>query len=177
MSKLNIFGIVYAHFASFLDGSIWQKAKDICIFILIPIIFSYLFWAYKGNLSPELRNLFVTVFSIFSALLFSAQIGLFALRRPKTEKNLGDIEENLRKNQDDEFNRFLKEFSANTSYLILISTFALFLFVIEFIVDPDGNASNYTLLLDAAIIFISFHFFLTLLMVLKRFFVAYEASY
>ena len=78
---------------------------------------------------------------------------------------------------DSDFNKFLKSFSANTSYLILLSAAALVLFVIEYILDPNSNSIGCKRLIDAVIIFLSMHFFLTLMMVLKRFFVAYEGSY
>lgn len=177
MSKINILDIILAHYTSVFDGSAWQKLKDAIVFFLFPILCGYLFFQSIENISSDLRGLFVTVFSIFSALLFSAQIGLFALRRSSQYEHLADIEKQARIAQDKKFNGFLKSFSANTSYLIVISAITLALFVIEYIVDPSTQAEGYSRLLDATIISLAVHFFLTLLMVLKRFFVAYEASY
>lgn len=177
MSKINILEIVLAHYRSVFDGGVFQFAKDALIFFCLPLACAAVFFVSVGNISDELRNLFVTVFSIFSALLFSAQIGLFALKRAGNYDHLGDIERAAREKMDSDFNKFLKSFSANTSYLILLSAAALVLFVIEYILDPNSNSIGCKRLIDAVIIFLSMHFFLTLMMVLKRFFVAYEGSY
>lgn len=177
MSKVNILAIVIAHYRSVFDGSIAQILRDILVFAGFPLACSLFFHDKIGNVTPEIRNLLITVFSVFSALLFSAQIGLFALRRANDYSHLETIEKQVREEADDDFNEFLKSFSANTSYLILLSAISLVLFVIEIIADPTAQASGVSLWLDAAIIYLATHFFLTLMMVLKRFFVAYERSY
>lgn len=177
MAKINVLQIVLAHFRSILDGGLWRGFFDLLIFIGVPALCAYLFYRSVGNISSEIRELFVTVFSIFSALLFSAQIGLFALRRSDGYESLNDIERSARQKKDNDFNEFLRNFSANTSYLIIVSAFSLLLFVVEFLLDPHGNGAGLHLVLDCSLIFLAAHFFLTLLMVLKRFFVSYEASY
>ncbi len=177
MGKINIFAIVHSHFRSIFDDGWIVNLINFVVFFLVPAAASVPFFRSSASISVELRDLLVTVFAIFSALLFSAQIGLFTLRRSDSYRELPKIEASVRQKKDDVFNEFLRGFSANTSYLILISALALFLFAFECLMDPTGKDPNQVSVLDGALIFLSFHFFLSLLMVLKRFFVAYEASY
>ena len=117
----------------------------------------------------------VSIYAIFSALLFSSQIGLFALKRTETFEGLEEIERNAKLAKQEEYNDFLKEFSANLSYLIVICIVSLVLFVFEILIDPNADATNCTILLDSALLGLFVHFFFNLLMVTKRFFVAYTS--
>lgn len=177
MSKINVLVIVVAHFRTVCTGTKAEVAKDIFVFLVLPGLVSVFFYLKVQTISDDLRALFVTVFSVFSALLFSAQIGLFALRRDADFSHLGDIERSALEQRDRDFNGFLKEFSTNTSYLILLSALELFLFVLEHLSDSVNPSGVFSKLIDAAIIFVAVHFFLTLLMALKRFYAAYEVSY
>ena len=177
MGKINIFAIIRSHFRSVFDDGKIVNVINFVVFFLIPAGASVPFFRGSATISVELRDLLVTVFAIFSALLFSAQIGLFTLRRSDSYRELPKIEASVRQSKDEVFNKFLRGFSANTSYLILISALALFFFAIECLLDPTGKDPSQVSVLDGVLIFLSLHFFLSLLMVLKRFFVAYEASY
>lgn len=177
MSKINVLVIVLAHFKTIVSGGFWQSFRDLIVFVGIPLAAAVFFGFYVVSLADSLRQLFVTIFSVFSALLFSAQIGLFALRRVDPYSDLSSIEAGALRERDESFNQFLREFSANTSYLILLSAAELMMFSLEYFVDALEGGGMGSRLIDALIIFLAAHFFLTLLMALKRFFVAYEASY
>lgn len=176
MTKINVFRIISAHYKTLFDGDMISNLAEAVIFLLLPVLAGWCFFEKQMNIGNELRDLLVTVYTIFSALLFSSQIGLFALKRNDDFSGLPEIEKQNKKDGQDNYNNFLQQFSSNISYLILISVISLMIFILENLLDPLSKAKDWTLAFDALLICLTVHFFISLLMVLKRFSTAYSVT-
>ena len=170
--RINVLRIIFQHFLSLWDDE--RKifsVSEIFIFIFVPVFIGVIFWIFSLNLEKDVYSLSVSVFSIFSALLLSVQIGLFSLFQrkwdaPTDEKKKSAFSERvkLRKN-------LLRELNINISYLNIFSCMTIVIVVVfySFRFDEVFESVIYSILFS--------HFILTLLMVIKRAHALFQAEY
>lgn len=173
MRKLNIFIIVWDHLKTLRDerrGNI--SIPDVLIFFGLPLLMSIAYYLFPiFSIPKDIIGSLIAIFSIFSALLFSAQIALYSLA-PKPPDNADD--DIINQQRLKRFNRqrsFFKDVNANTSYLILLSCLALVAFLIIKISDLSEELKG------AILILLVTHFFLTLLMLIKRTHIAFSLGH
>lgn len=172
MEKINVLTLIVAHIRTLKDHRTDRYSKrDIGLFIFVPIMLGFLSYYLGLSLSGSARESLSAIYAVFAALLLSAQIGLLGLRRNRTYEDLGAIERNRMIEDDKAFNSFLRSLSANISFLIFLSVVFLLAVVLRIV------ASGLKEVLDATLLTLSAMFFINLLMVIKRVFVAFDASY
>ncbi|MEM5475315.1 hypothetical protein [Pacificibacter sp. AS14] len=172
MNKINIASIVVEHFATLTDDRSGKVSLADCLtFVGLPLVFAAV--AYFSNLPMPsgLTSILVAIFSIFAALLFSSQIALYSLmpRRPCRVNDEILHEKRLKK-----FKRqkaFFKQVNANTSYLILIATCSLLAFLILEVLPIRSSIEG------AVMTFVVAHFFLTLILMIKRTSIAFKIGH
>ena len=172
MKKLNITNILYDHIKTLCDDLTRKVSKsDIFTFYGVPLLLGLILCFVPIDLPDNFIGNIIAVFSIFSALLFSAQIALYALKPDKPKKRSDQIEQRLVDEKFARHVRFLSDVNANTSYLILISCVALIYFVIIGVVGAPPSV------VSGSIGVICSHFFLSLLMLIRRTHVAFKLGY
>lgn len=170
--KINIVGIIRDHISTLYDARNGNLSRtDVITFLVLPIFFSAI--AFHGNFSvkAEFYNVSITFFGIFIALLLNIQVAIFAIFQRKwdkpVDKKLADIQES----KISERNIILKELNANVSYLVLFCCVTLLASVVFY-------ALNWTAWLAPAIIVLLYcHFFLTLIMIVKRSHALFQMEY
>ncbi len=170
MHKINILSVVCSHLDT-LKGKNGGFFWDGVVFYFAPLAVGA-FTAYMRWEVPEKAlELSISVFSIFAALLLSVQVAMYSvslrdLSPPEDVKKIKHFED-LKAVR----NNLIKELNSNISYLILLSvvtvTSTLLLF---FLKSPRIYGSSVA-------IFLYLHFFLTLLMVIKRSSIVFSREY
>lgn len=170
--KFNIFFIVFDHIQTLRDlRSERVSLADLFFFYVVPMGIAALMCALRLELSPDVYHVGISVFSIFCALLFSAQIAMYgvfkASRRSSEDVVIGqELDE-----KESEIRKLIKEINTNISYLILISFFSLTIFI-SFV------SIEFSKVLESSIfVGIFIHFLLTILMVLKRTHAVFDSEY
>ena len=122
-------------------------------------------------LPSEVNGALIAVFSVFAALLFSVQMALYGLspREPRCGKD--DTSDARKKARFERDRKFFADVNYNVSYLILLSCFSLLIFVAMMIASLSGSIEG------AVLVALVSHFFLTLLMLVKRTHVAFSSKY
>ncbi|QOY51396.1 hypothetical protein [Candidatus Sulfurimonas baltica] len=170
--KMNILDIVKNNFKTFVDarsGKIIKK--DITVFIIIPLIISILVLYSGFSLGKENSNIFLTAFSIFSALLFNMLFILFDIISKTVKENDQSTETRRLKV------KLLKETFTNISFTVLLSVGIVIslLFFVIFIDHKDMELFDilqYKITLNGIVslivIYLITMFSMSFLMVLKR---------
>jgi hypothetical protein len=120
---------------------------------------------------PDFYNISITFFGIFIALLLNIQVAVFGIFLRKWEKpeDKRYADQIAKKAQDR--NILLREVNTNISYLVLISFFALIIFLVFYTLKYiDGIFAAFS-------VFIYSHFLLTLLMIIKRSHAIFQGEY
>jgi len=129
------------------------------------------FYQFPFNLPEGIETALIAVFSVFGALLFSAQIALYGLS-PKDPKMTGDeTTDTLEAKRFKRERRFFSDVNFNVSYLILLSCLSLIAFLALLILDVEKRVES------TFIVGIVSHFFLTLIMLVKRTHIAFASKY
>jgi len=170
--KVGLKSVVDAHFLTLRNLGEEKASKlDLFVFYGIPALLAAASYAFCLKLSNEVFNASISVFSIFSALLFSVQVamyGVFRSDRKATGDLILDLEE---KDLAEETRKLLREVNANVSYLILVSCSAVTVFLAFF-------AFNFSPRLEtSALVLFYGHFLLTVAMVLKRSHEIFDSEY
>lgn len=175
--KIDIRLIVSDHFETLTDkvsGKIsWI---DTLVFIALPGTVG-LFSAYMiTDLPFGIYGVLVSVFAVFAALLFSAQISIFNffqnLKGNEIRKiDRGSISETMLSASRERQGRLLRELNLNISYLILLCCVSLILLLLFNLFLMNGYFATFFL------VFLVAHFFLTLLLVIKRGHIAFKIQY
>ncbi|WP_155734819.1 hypothetical protein [Rhodovulum sulfidophilum] len=144
---------------------------DILAFYFLPALFGFsLFWFCVG-LGDEVFGVSISVFSIFSALLFSAQVAMYGVFRADRKFSQDPITQAGEKDRLEEVRVLLREINTNISYLILVSFSSVTIFLALYVLDLPER-------LESAILgFLYLHFLLTLLMVIKRSHEVFDSEY
>jgi hypothetical protein len=172
MHKINIIGIIIAHLRTLRSGEAKKISKlDFFVMYIFPIFVGIAAYLTGWCISSSAIELSVTVYSIFAALLLSVQVALYGVSlRPlkppadsKKQKEFNIVKEVRRS--------ILSELNDNVSYLILLSIFFVTILLIIAINDNVGIAET------ALAVTMYLHFFVTLLMVVKRASIVFSREY
>lgn len=172
MQKINVLPIIKDHIYTLRNAKTGNISKiDILFFYLTPVFAGLYAPRFGIIISDSAINTFISIFAIFSALLFSAQIALYGLK-PEAPKRRGDaVSDDLLIRNFNEQKKYISYVNSNVSYLILISCVTLFVFAV-FTVIPVKD--YWKTLLSS---FFAIHFFLTLVMLIKRTHVAFKLGH
>lgn len=171
MQKINVFGIVVSHIESLQGKQGKISYGDVLIFYGVPVLIGILAVLLKWEVPEKAIELSISVFSIFAALLLSVQVALYSVSLrpleapsdPKKNKRFQTLKGQRR--------RLMKELNANISYLILLSVITVTTTLAIFFFDSPGALCG-----AVSVTFYS-HFFLTLLMVIKRASIVFSREY
>ena len=163
-----------------MGGSTFGWTSDLFFFIFIPLLLAYLTVRAEVTFPSEVYGYALTVFSIFSALLITAQIAIFGMFQKHADKvRAVDADNQSRRSIGAERDKpiterrkdNLKELNANISYLTLLSCVAASA-VLAFL------AFNLADCLETFVSMLLYsHFASSLAMVLKRFHIVFEDEY
>ena len=169
MKKINVIVIVRDHLSTLRDdrGNVRSWA-DVAFFYILPILLGTSYYFCPFALPVGIENNLIAVFSVFGALLFSAQISLYGLSPKKPETTGDSVTDERNFNDFKNEKKFFREVNFNVSYLILISCISLILFLVTMIANVPQRFEG------SALVILMSHFFLTLLMLIKRSHVAFS---
>lgn len=168
MKKINIAVIFLDHLSTLRDDRTGERSwPDLILFYALPIALALAYYSFPFSLPDSIEASLIAVFAVFAALLFSAQIALYGLS-PRAPDASGDkVTDEANMKAFDNEKKFFREVNFNISYLILISSASLVLFLILMITHWPERIEGAILVLAVS------HFFLTLLMLIKRTHVAF----
>ncbi|MEP0210752.1 MAG: hypothetical protein ABJ370_01875 [Paracoccaceae bacterium] len=170
--KISLSSVVWAHLKTLRNFDDENTSRiDVLVFFISPIVSGFLSWYLCIELTAEVYSSSISVFAIFSALLFSVQVAMYGVFR-SDRKITGDaILERVERVTAEDTRKLLREINANVSYLIFISCVAVTVFLI-FFAAPIPEAVE-----AAILIALYLHFLLTVAMVLKRAHEVFDAEY
>ncbi|MES0098506.1 hypothetical protein [Mesorhizobium sp. M0019] len=171
MQKINIFGIVGCHLRTLSNSEGKILWSDMALFYGLPLVIADFVAIMHWNISGDAFDLSITVFSIFAALLLSVQVALYgvslrAMNAPKDDKKIKSF--NAIKASR---NVVIKELNDNISYLIMLAVVLVTVFLAATAMKLEGP------LLSAFAVGAYVHFFLTLLVVVKRASIVFSREY
>ncbi|KFL30638.1 hypothetical protein JP75_14280 [Devosia riboflavina] len=171
MQKVNIFGIVTGHLDSLRNSDGKFLLSDILTFYVLPVLVGVFCLLVCFKISKDAIGLSISVFSIFAALLLSVQVALYSVSlrplSPPADQKKNKVFEKVK----EERGAVIRELNNNISYLVLLSVFFITALLLAYIVNPGGVISS------ALCVAIYVHFFLTLLMVVKRASIVFSREY
>lgn len=172
MQKINVFVVLIDHVGTLRNDKTERVSiADLGIFYLLPLLLGVGFYVFPFQLPQDFTSTLVAVFSIFSALLFSAQFALYNLAPARPEIKGDEVMDNNRKTQFERQRKFFKHVNHNTSYLICVSCISLIVFLVLDLWDFGDE-------LEGAILAVLVsHFFLTLLMLVRRTHIAFSIGH
>lgn len=170
--KISLSSVVWAHLETLRNfGEKNTSRIDILVFYIFPIAAGILSWYFCIELSSEVYSASISVFAIFSALLFSVQVAMYGVFRSDRKITRDAILERDERETAENTRQLLREINANVSYLIFISCVAVTVFLVFF-------AASIPEAVEAAILIALYlHFLLTVAMVLKRAHEVFDAEY
>ena len=152
LNKINIIRIIKDHYATLENANTGKsEADDWLAFWVLPIILGIGVTTLQPKISDNNINLIITSLSIFVGLLINVVVLIFSLGQK------GVSEATLK-------NTVLKQTISNICYTILISIINI---VIAFLISVMKNEIM-VILFSAIIYIVTLHFFVTLLMIVKR---------
>lgn len=143
---------------------------DIFLFFILPLATGALAFIFL-NLRAEIYNAGLAFYGIFIGLLINVQVAMFSIFQRKWAVLKDKRSDEARTEVLAQRNIILKESNANISYLILISCVAAFVSLILYVFQVECGWG------PAISVLITSHFFLTLLMVVKRLHALFAKEY
>ncbi|MEO1797921.1 MAG: hypothetical protein AAFR53_13050 [Pseudomonadota bacterium] len=172
MNLLNPYVIIRDHLNTLGEGrNLLLRIWIIFVFYGTPIAFGVAAYYIAFEVKAGELGTLITVFSVFAALLFSAQISAFTISLGQGHTNEDPTLAKVQKAKTASFLAFLEQLNANISYLILVACVGLLLFFFLSVSDQTD------LMTGCVCVALVTHFFGTLLMVLKRTHVAFKLAY
>lgn len=170
--KFSVYQIVRAHLLTLREAdSNSPSAWELTQFYVFPFIFSSIAFGLCAKLDTEFYSVSVSIFSIFCALLLSVQVALYSILRDRLSLPDDPLEKEIEVRRHREERVLLRELNSNISYLILLSCIGVTIFLIFVAVDAYEVAQS------AFFLYFYSHFFLTVLMVLKRAHAVFDIQY
>ncbi|MCT7373440.1 hypothetical protein [Chelativorans salis] len=171
MQKINVFGIVSWHLNTLRNEKGRLLWSDIGTFYGVPIAMGLVFFLLNWRIPKDAFGLSITVFSIFAALLLSVQVALYSvslrpLLPPNDPKKIKNFED-LKRSRDS----LIRELNDNISYLILLSVLFITMLLAAYVMRCQGP------LVSGLVFALYVHFFLTLLMIVKRASIVFSREY
>lgn len=194
LKRIGVSIIFTRHFQTFYNYGMYEwsgkkevNKQDITTFIILPLLLSILIVFLDVNFVKNFSELIVTSLSIFIGLLFSLLTLIFDLAKKEKEK-IALIKANNGTPTKKEKASFvlIKEMFINISYAILLSILSIVcVFITEFrpkyiisyvcTLENQDTIKVYCLFLaNLFVVFLLIQFLLTLLMVLRRFFIVFN---
>lgn len=153
--KIDIKDIIKKHFSTLKDfGANKKSFNDISIFFIMPIFIAIPFTV-NINLDDAKLGILVTVFTLFTGLLFNILAILLAFDGKKNDKL---------------DRRFMKEILYNVSFAIILSILVLIICILRFV----EFQVFFKLTIDLILYYLVIAFIITLVMILKRLFILLE---
>jgi hypothetical protein len=194
LDRVNVIFILKEHFQTFYDYSVWKASGerkatkiDLVCFVMIPAITAVTLGVLSIRLIDSYISIIITALAIFVGLLFNLLTLILDLARRQKEEILKKKKEKIDISETDKIKFILtKELFINISSAIIISIFAivLSLFMIlrpKLLIISLQNLKYYNAfkeiyftIISIFIVFLVAEFFLTLLMILKRFFLIFK---
>jgi hypothetical protein len=151
-SKIDIRMIISDHFGTFRDEGTGETSKvDLVVMILFPLLVAAGAYFFGFKIRDNHVGTLISVFAIFAGLLFNVLVLIYSF----SDSDL-DGQKTLR-------DELLRQSFSNISYSIVLALFTVF--VLTAVLFVGGITQR---ILEAAVVLIAVHFFLSLLMVLKR---------
>ncbi len=156
---INVSCIIKKHFDTLKEDA--KFGFIFIIFVLIPVVLSFLLVWINKLLTENTVNTLVTAFSIFTGLLLNVIFILFDIlgklgKYPSYAK--------VRK-------LLIEHLYANSLYALLISTILLIIIILATIIEI-WNSDNLVLTIFSFVVYFSVgHFLMTLIMIIKRLFI------
>ncbi len=150
MSKINIWSIVIDHFKTLSLSKDWY-------FIVLPILFSSVCLYFHCVLDKDMVDILNTGLSIFVGLFFNVIILIFDM---------------VKKTEDRVKQTVLKQTLINICYLILIAILGIMFGYLAL-----NENSQLILIASFLVYFVISHFFLTVVMVLKRIYILFIVEF
>lgn len=135
---------------------------DLFVFFVAPVILGLFTTYWFCFCRDEIFSTSISVFAVFSALLLNAQVAIFGMYRREWKKHSDQLLADRQADFRDLRRRLMSDVNSNISYLILVSCSSLFLFTVFYVFKIPSTVETFA----SSVIFM--HFFLTLLMVIKR---------
>lgn len=171
MKKIGVYIIIIDHINTLYDDRTKNRSwTDISLFYLLPLIIASVFYFFPFKFPSGTYSALIAVFSVFSALLFSAQIALYSLSPKKPPSAEDNIERAILDKEYSDKKRYFADVNSNVSYLILMSCLSLIIFLVSLVFELNGVISG-----SVHVALVS-HFFLTLLMLIKRSHIAFSEN-
>ncbi len=166
-SKIRITKILGGHFSSYENDKTNKTSYfDYVCFIVFPIILSCYLVFFK-NFEIQDINILLTVFSIFTALLFNFLMLIIQVKdNPIKDENKPEGFD------EDKYNKLVNQTYYNVSFAIILSILAIVIIWILSVL-PEGNQSEIKIVTVVSLS-VMIVFFLNLLMILKRIFSIYK---
>ena len=172
MKKINIVVVLRDHFSTLRNDKTGRLSlSDIALFYGLPCALGLAAYLYPVKIPTNIEGALIAVFSVFAALLFSAQIALYSLTPKEPDSGTDAIQEKLNSSKFTRQREFFRDVNYNVSYLILLSCLFLIAFIGIMVAEPADNLKG------AILSFSVSHFFLTLLMLVKRTHVAFSLGH
>jgi hypothetical protein len=169
--KINVLHILSSHYRTLSNDKGAASFVDVFIFYILPLLLAGVTAYLCLVFSAETYSVAISVFSIFSALLLSVQIALFSILHTTWVMNedihIQDNQKILLKNRA----TLLNELNLNISYMIVISVLGVMSFFVFFAFQLKPAIEAFI-----STFFIS-HFFLSLLMIVKRAHAVFQREY
>lgn len=172
MRKINIFIIFSDHLSTLYNDKTGKMSLwDVATFYGLPIVFGALYYLFPFPLPNDINTALIAVFSVFAALLFSAQMALYGLSPQPPQKSNDPTTYSREHRRFERDRKYFSDVNFNVSYLILLSCISLIVFLTML-------TASLPQVIEGAIlsVFVS-HFFLTLLMLVKRTHIAFSSKY
>lgn len=168
MQKINILIIIKDHLGTLVDDRSKKRSwLDVFLFYGIPLVIGTFYFFRPFNLPDAIENSLIAVFSVFGALLFSAQVALYNLSPAKIKETSDPIQQAVEEGKLLKEKGYFRDINYNVSYLILLSCLLLILFISLMVVNLPAHIEGTILVTTVS------HFFLSLLMLVKRSHVAF----
>ncbi|MCX8996030.1 hypothetical protein NOF55_02830 [Rhizobiaceae bacterium BDR2-2] len=154
-----------------VDGETRYHRPDILLFFILPLLMAVIASALGASIDRDTFNVSISVFAIFSALLLNVQIALFGISQREWKYEGDELSDDLKKKKLEERRELLGELNTNISYLIVVSCLAVTAFLIFYVMKQTSSIET------LISIWLYAHFFLTLLMVIKRAHALFQKEY
>lgn len=172
MQKINCISIIKRHINTLRDQRGRFLWTDVILFYLAPILIGMIaVFFLELRADNNVIELSVTVFSIFTALLFSVQVTIYSVSLRPLAKPDDPKKNKLFDSISSDRSNLIKELNDNISYLILLSVIIVSASLFIFIGKSYGEA------VSLFVFWNYIHFLMTIMMVIKRASIVFSREY
>jgi hypothetical protein len=170
--KINVLHIIRGHIQSLGDRTRPNVFLiDIMTFYILPFFIALIFSYIKIEIHRDVYNVMISAFAIFAALLLNVQVALFSIYHRTPSKNSEDPQDDRLEIAKADKNKLFGELNTNISYLVVVACICVVVFLCLHLINASNQNEKY------AIVYMVMHFMITLLMVIKRSYAAFQREY